>query len=71
MLTPLPTHQLTSWRWKPSNLIFALENNIKDVVNVTTFKMMLEQNNKVTNIWKVQFNPKKLYLFELFALQNN
>jgi hypothetical protein len=27
--TPLPTCQLTSWRWKPSNLIFALTNNIQ------------------------------------------
>ncbi len=41
----------------------------KDVVNVASLWMMFEWSNKVTNIWRVQFNEFVLDVFQLFALQ--
>jgi len=42
---------------------------LKDVVNVSTPQRILEKNNKVTNIWKIQLNKLALDLFQLFPLQ--
>jgi hypothetical protein len=40
----------------------------KEVVNVASLSMMLEQN-KIMNIWRVQFNELVLDLFQLFTLK--
>jgi hypothetical protein len=42
---------------------------LKDVVNISTLKRILERSNKVTNIWKIQLNKLALDLFQLFPLQ--
>jgi len=75
---PLPTLSTNILnRWKPFNLIFSMENTFmdvivtffglqfKDIVIVATPKTMLQQNNKVTNIWKTQFIKLVLNMFEL------
>jgi hypothetical protein len=41
----------------------------KDVVNVASLWMMLEWNNKIMNIWRIQFNELVLHLFQLFTLK--
>jgi hypothetical protein len=57
--------------WKTTFLdviitIHGLEFN--DFVPLTSPWMMLEQNKKVTNIWRVQFNKLVLDVFISFAL---
>ncbi len=47
-------------------IIHGLEFN--DFVNLTSLWKMLEQNKKITNMWRVQFNKLVLNMFLSFAL---
>ncbi len=47
-----------------------LRLKLKDVVNVTSTRTMLEQNNKVLYIWRAQNNEFVLNLFESMAFEN-
>jgi hypothetical protein len=44
------------------------EIEFNDFVNLTSPLMTLEQNKKVTNNWRIQFNKLVLYVFLSFAL---
>jgi hypothetical protein len=47
-------------------MIHGLE--FSDFVNLASLWMMLEQNKKVTNMWRVQFNKLVLDVFLAFAI---
>jgi hypothetical protein len=62
----------TNFPWKTTFLdviVMTCGLQFKDVINVTSFWMMLERSNKIMNIWKTQFKELVLDLFQLFTLK--